>query len=93
MKNSENLSYSLSTKYSFMPTDVKHTLNQMYNDRLKMKRKKRNAFNKRKHKDFANHKSNTTRSVYKRRNIEKQNKFNVKGGESNENEKTNYNKQ
>ena len=48
MKNNEILSYSFGTKYAYMPKDVKHTLNQMYNDRLKTKRKKRKVFNKRK---------------------------------------------
>lgn len=37
MKNNEILSYSFGTKYAYMPKDVKHTLNQMYNDRLKQK--------------------------------------------------------
>lgn len=50
--------------------DVKHTLNQMYNDRLKAKRKKRKVFNKRKrrHKDFTNHIHNK-KSSYGKRNI------------------------
>ena len=61
-----------------MPKDVKHTLNQMYNERLKKKRK---AFNKRKrrHKDFTNHIHNK-KSSYGKRNItdtkEENNKLN-----------------
>lgn len=70
MKNNEILSYSFGTKYAYMPKDVKHTLNQMYNDRLKTKRKKRKVFNKRKrrHKDFTNHIHNM-KSSYGKRNI------------------------
>ena len=60
MKNNEILSYSFGTKYAYMPKDVKHTLNQMYNDRLKTKRKKR--------KDFTNHIHNM-KSSYGKRNI------------------------
>ena len=44
MKNNEILSYSFGTKYAYMPKDVKHTLNQMYNERLKKKRKKKKRF-------------------------------------------------
>lgn len=78
MKNNEILSYSSGTKYAYMPKDVKHTLNQMYNERLKKKRK---AFNKRKrrHKDFTNHIHNK-KSSYGKRNItdtkEENNKLN-----------------
>lgn len=68
MKNNEILSYSFGTKYAYMPKDVKHTLNQMYNDRLKTKRKKRKTFNKRKYKDFTNHIHNM-KSSYGKRNI------------------------